>query len=183
MKKIILLALIASLFATPLLAFAQEEVSHEGILVLHKAQKRQKDYCAVIVYLIEDILEVTIIATMYATKPHVYNVTFVGPGVGRMSPQERQTLMPTVEDKELLFVTRDKEGGILRFSKRESKKKIKGTLTKELVKFKIPTDKIKEKKRYELKIKIESSQRPGQFKNFDFDLEKLHEAIAEQKSE
>ena len=186
MRKFFLLSvIIGALLAVTVSSFAQEQKQEEDVtepvLVLQEAQKRKKTTVAAIAYLVDDALEVTVITRMYATKPHLYNIILVGPGLGRLSPQERQTLFPTVEDEDMEFATRDMEGGIIRFSPRVSKKKAKGTLTKEIVKFRIPTDRIKPKGRYELRIKVESLQRPGQFQNFKFDLKKLSQAISKQE--
>jgi hypothetical protein len=142
-------------------------------LVLKEAQQRGETTAAVEVYLIEDILEVTVYATMYAARPQIYNVTLVGPGLGRLAPLERQSLRATAKDKQLIFETKDREGGFIRFTKRTKKKKMQGAITKELIKFKIPTKRVIPKKRYELRIKLESGQIPGKYYNFKFRIEDL----------
>ncbi|MGD9014779.1 MAG: hypothetical protein PVI33_01980 [Candidatus Omnitrophota bacterium] len=141
------------------------------ILVLYEAKERTKSAVAVEAYLIDDIFEVTVIAKMYGTKPLIHKVLVVGPKLGRLSPHERQTVYPKAEDQEAFYKTKDIEGGIIRLKKREKEKKLKqGALTKELARFKIPTDKIVENKRYQLWVKIESMQRGGRFESFKFEL-------------
>ena len=186
MKRFIIFAICLVLLFPAVFCFAQEgeqEDAHEGTLVIRKALQKRKNYTAITAYLIEDVLEVEVIATMRGEKPNIYDVLFIGSGVGRISPKERQTIVAKVDDKELIFNTEKKEAGFIRFTKKEREKKLKGRLTKEMVKFKLPLDKIKENKRYTIKIKIESLQRPGQFKKYEFELEDLHEAVkAEQQT-
>lgn len=177
-KKLILIAITGILVAISALSYGQEADAAGRVLLLRKAQERKKTTVAVEAYLTGDILEVTIIARMYATKPKVYNAIIAGPGLGRMSPQERNTLYPRAEDEELLFLTEDMEGRFIRFSKKTEQKKAKGTLTKELVRFKIPVDKIKPRRRYQLRIKVESMQRSGQFESFEFDLGDLWQLVS-----
>ncbi|MFC1658822.1 hypothetical protein ACFL1D_05510 [Candidatus Omnitrophota bacterium] len=154
------------------------EEATERILVIEEAKERTKCAVAVEVYLIDDILEVTAIAKMYTAKPLIHKVLVVGSKLGRLSPQERQTLYPKAEDQEAFYKTKDIEGGIIRLKKREKKKKLKeGALTKELIRFKIPTDKIVKKKRYQLWVKIESLQRGGQFESFKFELKDFPELV------
>jgi len=178
-KNFLLVTIVCTLLFPVIFSYAQEQDVIERVLVLREAQERRKTIVAVEAYLTGDILDVTIITTMHLTKPRVYNVTLVGPRLGRISPKERQTLLPTAEDKELSFPTRDMEGGIIGFTKRTKDKKPKGTLTKDLVKFRIPTDKLIPNKGYQLKIKVESMQRPGQFINFKFELKNLAQLTSE----
>jgi hypothetical protein len=155
----------------------QVEKAAGRVLVIEEAQERNKSAVAVKVYLIDDILEATIIGLMYATKPRIYKAIVVGPKLGTLSPQERQTLYPRAEDEELFYKTKDVEAGLIRLSKREKKKKLEGTLTKELARFKIPKDKIVTKKRYQLRVQVESMQRGGQLEKYRFDLKDLPQLI------
>jgi len=187
-KGFFLVVAVSVLFSVLNLAYGQsEEINQElneviaeeqiqevagPILVLYEAKERTKSAVAVEGYLIDDIFEVTVIAKMYGTKPLIHKVLVVGAKLGRLSPQERQTIYPKAEDQEAFYKTKDIEGGIIRLKKREKEKKLKeGALTKELARFKIPTDKIVENKRYQLWVKIESMQRGGVFESFKFELE------------
>ena len=172
--KAIVAALIL-MVALPL--FAQDEAAEGRILVLREAKETQDTSAAVEVYLVDDILEVTVYALMYATRPKIYNVLVVGPGLGRMSPQERQTVYPKAEDRDIFFQTTDVDGGLIRFSKRTKKKKMEGTLTKELVRFRIPAEKIRPDGRYQLRLHLESMQSSGQTRRFRFDLKDLPDLI------
>lgn len=174
----LLLTIIGILFLAPLFSYAQNEDVSERNLLIRQAKEWQDTAVAVEAYLMGNILEVTIIAKMYATRPKIYNAILLGPKLGRISPKARQTLYPKAEDEELIFLTTDEVGNI-RFTKRTKEKKIKGTLTKELVQFKIPTDKIMPNKRYQLWIQVEGMQGPGRRESFKFDLKDLSKFISE----
>lgn len=174
----ILLSMVGILLGIFVTSFAQEEAVKDRLLVVREAKKYKQTSVAVEAYLTDDILEVTILARMYSTKPKVYNALIIGPALGRMSPQEKQTLHPKAEDAGDAFKTTDMEGLIM-FGKRTKEEKLKGTLTRELVKFKIPRKKIIPNKRYQLWIKIESTQNPGQPESFRFDLKDLPRLISQ----
>jgi len=184
MKRLFLrLAIISVLFCAIGSSFAQEDAA-ERILVLKKAQERQDNTAvAVEAYLLGDILEVTVTARMYGTKPKIYNTVLVGPKISRLSPQEKQTVYPKAEDKETTFLTEDVEPGLIRLGskKRVQEKKLKGTLTKELYRFKIPTDKIMPGKRYELRIQVESMQESIERDRFTFELKDFPKLLLQQK--
>jgi len=167
-KKLFMLAIISILSLVSVFSYAQNATERK--LVLRHAQERGNNTIAVEAYLINDVLEVTVYARMYATKPKIFNAILVGPKLGRLSPRSRKTLYPQAEDVEKPFSTTDVEGGIIRFSKRTQDKIAKGTLTKELINFKIPAGKIMLNRRYELRIKVESMQNPGQPQSFVFQL-------------
>lgn len=194
MKRIFLLLVVVIFVAMVEFSFAQEQQeatmvkeqqemkddeqeTDAPVLILQAAQQRKKDSVAVIANLDDDILKVIILARMYATKPNIYNVTLEGSGIGKLSPKERRTLFPTAEDEEIEFKTRKLEAGFIRLTPKEAKRKLKGTLTKEVARFKIPKDRIRPKKRYFLNVKIESLQNPGQYKKFKFELKKLAEEL------
>ncbi len=146
------------------LVYAQEK-----ILVLREAKKHKKATAAVEAYLEGNTLEVTVIGRMDRTKPRIYNVIVIGPKIGRVAPKMRDTLYPTMEDEEP-FPTK-KSGGFIRFSNKEEAKNTSGTLTKELLKFEIPEEKVVKGKRYQIWVKLESMQRGGDKESFKFDLE------------
>ncbi|MDP8216710.1 MAG: hypothetical protein P9L98_05280 [Candidatus Kaelpia imicola] len=146
------------------LGYAQDRV-----LLLREAKEHRRATAAVEAYLEGNILEVKVIARMDRTKPRIYNVIVIGPKIGRLVPKMRETLYPTMEDEEP-FPTK-KSGGFIRFSSKEEAKKTSGTLTKELLKFEIPSEKVVAGKRYQIWVKIESMQRGGDKESFKFDLE------------
>ena len=176
-RNLFLLSVISILLIGAQFCFAQEEEA-QGIVLLREAKEYGRTLVAVEANLSGNILDVKIIAKMYAKRPNIYNALFVGPKVGRMSPDSRQTLRPEADDEELIFKTTD-EGGFLRTSKRTKEKKIKGALTKQSVQFKIPAKKIVPNKKYQLWIDVESMQNPGQYERFKFDLENLSEYLSE----
>lgn len=177
-RTLFLITIIGVLAVAALFSYAQDEDVAGRNLLIRQAKERQDTAVAVEAYLIGDILEVTIVAKMYAARPRIYNAILVGPRLGRISPKARQTLYPKAEDEELIFLTTDELGSI-RFTKKTKQKEVKGTLTKELAQFKIPTDKIMPNKRYQLWIKVESMQGPGQRESFKFDLKNLSKLISE----
>ncbi|MBU1906199.1 MAG: hypothetical protein KJ923_04285 [Candidatus Omnitrophica bacterium] len=178
-KNLFLSVVISFMVCIPAFSYAQEAESFEKQLVLQEARESRKGAVAVEVYLKEDILEVTIIGRMYAAKPKIYNALIVGPKLGRLSPGERETLYPKAEDEEAFYKTTELEGGLIRFSKKTKEKKLKGTLTKEFCRFKIPTEKIMPNKRYQLWIQLQDMQRSDQPVKFKFDLEELPGLILE----
>lgn len=162
--KLFLVAIVGVLFSTSIFCYAQEKV-----LVLREAKERQKTTAAVEVYLIGDILEVTVTARMYAEKPRIFSLLLVGPKLGRLSATERETLFADSTRGEDIFLT-EEIGGFIRFDEKKKEKKLKGTLTRELHKLKIPIDKVVPGKHYQLWVKVDSLQRGGKPQNFKFDL-------------
>jgi len=140
----------------------------ERVLIIREAKKSRHTTVAVEAYLDGDILEVKVIARMRRTKPRIYNVIFIGPKAGRVVPDARETLYPTMEGEEP-FPTKEREG-FISFDKKVKTKKARGTLTKELLKFRIPVDRIIAGRRYQIWVKIESMQRGGNKESFKFDL-------------
>ncbi|MDP8233900.1 MAG: hypothetical protein P9M06_03755 [Candidatus Saelkia tenebricola] len=139
------------------------------VLVIREAKKSRHTTVAVEAFLEEDILNVKVIARMRRTKPRIYNVIFVGSKVGRVVPDARETLYPTMEGEEP-FPTKEREG-FISFDDKVKVKEASGTLTKELLKFRIPMDKIVPGKRYQIWVKIESMQRGGDKESFKFNIE------------
>lgn len=182
MKKLNALIVVGLLLCIPFNIFAldlssQEEDVVERLMVLREAKQHRKTSVAVEAYLVGDILEVTVIARMYAVKPRIFSMIIVGPGLNRISAKERRTLYSKVEGEEAAFPTEDR-GGFIRFSEKTKDKKLKGTLTRELHKFKIPADKIIPNKRYQLWVKVESMRKSGKITNFKFDLKELPQLIS-----
>ncbi len=157
---------------------AQEKDDAGRLLVLREAKQHRKTSVAVEAYLLDNILEATVIARMDAAKPRIFSVIIVGPKLGRVSAKERKTLFSAVEDEETIFSTEDK-GAFIRFSKSREDRELKGTLTRELHKFRIPVEKILPNKRYQLWVKVESMQDPGRIDNFKFDLENFSELVSQ----
>lgn len=161
-------------------SYAEDEMERK--LVLRQAQKQGNTSVAVEAYLIGDILETTVYVRMYSSKPKIFNILLVGPKLGRLSPRSKTTLYPKVEEQEadLTFPTTDIRGGHIRFSKRTEEKVSQGRLTRELAKFKIPRKRILAKRRYELRILVESMQRSGQTEYFRFPLKDFAQLFLEQ---
>jgi len=180
MKKMFaLVATMGVLLSISNFSFAQEEEGAERILVLREAKQHKKTTVAVEAYLISDMLEVTVMVRMYAGKPSIFNVILVGPKLGRISPKTSETVTATVEDEAPFPTT--KRGGFISFGKKTETKEAKGTLTKELFRFRIPTDKIVPGKRYQIWVKVQSrkGKEKGKIRGFKFDLESLAQLISQ----
>jgi len=180
MKKMFVLAATMGVLLSILnFSFAQEEEGIERILVLREAKQHKKTTVAVEAYLVGDVLEVTTMARMQmrTTKLRIYNILVVGPKLGRICPKTREILTATAEEEAPFSTT--KLGGLIRYSEKTKEKKAKGTLTKELAKFKIPADKIIPGKRYQLWVDVQSVQKKGRPVRFKFDLENLAQLISQ----
>ena len=161
-----------------LISLAQDKDLDDKILVIREAKEHGKTAVAVEGYLLgEDVLEVKVIARMRRTKPRIYNVIFVGPGVGRVVPIAKETIYDTLVEEEPFETTR--QTGFISFGDRTEDKKSKGTLTRELFQFRIPTSRIKEGKKYQLWIKVQGMQRDVKEESFKFNLEGLPELLLE----
>ena len=180
-KRLAILALTAGiLFSFSMILSAQEEDPDKGVLVLRQAQEFGNNNVAVIGYLKGNIFEVKVVAGMFRTKPEIDNCIVVGPKLGRLSASQKETIYPKAEDEpeDDVFMTEDVDGAFfLRFSKQRKERQIKGALTRELYRYKIPKDKIIRGKRYEIRIKIESTQNPGIGERFTFKLENFPELV------
>ena len=176
-KRIFVLAGIMGILLSALnFSYAQEQEDAEGILVLREAKEYRKTTVAAQVYLIDDILEVTVIARMYAEKPRFYKVSIVGPKLGRLSPKTREELTSMMEEETPYPTT--KKGIFISFGKKTKTKKARGTLIRELFQFKIPRDKIVPGKHYQLRVAVESKTRGGGMPvKFKFDLQDLPEFL------
>ena len=80
------------------------------------------------------------------------------------------------DDDEEPFVTTKKKA-FIEIGKTTKEKKLKGAVTKEIFSFKIPKGKIVPGKTYQLRIRIENSQTPGNPVNFIFKLKELSKLI------
>jgi hypothetical protein len=160
-----------------LVSYAQEGAPGR-VLLLREAQEFEKSTVAIEAYLTDNVLEVTIIARMPGTKPKIHNAIIVGPRLGRLSCESKEVLLATVEAEEP-FPTKRKDMAFISFSKSEETKKTKGTLTRELVVFRIPNERIIKGKKYELWVQIESLQKGGKYKTFKFDLQSLGDFLLE----
>lgn len=177
MKRVYtLITVISTMLSLSCISYAQEGEAQKRILVIREAKQHKETTAAVKAYLIDDVLEVTVIARMYATKPRIYNVIVVGPKLGRMSPTTRKTLVPTVEGEEPFPTT--ERGAFISFGERTKTKEAKGTLTEELLEFKLPPEKIRPGKKYQLWVRVESMQRGGEIEGFKFDLKDLPTLIS-----
>jgi len=160
---------ISLILITFILAVVYSGFSEDRILVLREAKEYKGSTVAVEAYLKDSVLEVKVIARMERTKPIIYNAIVIGPKIGRITPDTRQTLYPTIEDEEP-FPTKEKKG-FLSFDRDVKLKEAQGTLTKELIKFKIPSQKLIAGRQYQIWVSIESMQRGGDRESFKFDLD------------
>ncbi len=175
MKRPVAFLLIGFVMLFQIFSYAQES-NKERLLILREAQEDQKSTVAIEAYLLDNILEVTIIARMPGTKPKIYNAIVVGPRLGRLSSESKEVLLATAEEDKP-FPTKRKDMAFISFSKGEETKKARGTLTRELVTFRIPPERVVKGKRYELWVQIESLQVGGGYKTFKFDLGNIGELI------
>ena len=181
MKKMLTLLLLASFIASVALPlYAQGQIR-----VIREAQEANKTRVAITGDLTDDIFEITVIARMKRTKPMIHNVIVVGPGLGRLSCETKETLVATTEE-DVPFVTERKDKGLINFGKSEDAKTSeaisetnvhKGTATKALYTFRIPRDKVKKDKKYKLWVQVMSSQKGSEYDTFKFDLENFAELV------
>ncbi|MBU3912080.1 MAG: hypothetical protein KKD90_05790, partial [Candidatus Omnitrophica bacterium] len=68
--------------------------------------------------------------------------------------------------------------GFITFGSGKKDKKARGTLTRELLVFKIPQDKVIKGKKYRLWIQIMSMQEGGDYKTYKFDLKNFAELVS-----
>ncbi|MFC1666397.1 SHOCT domain-containing protein [Candidatus Omnitrophota bacterium] len=154
----------------------EEEEGEPQVFVIREAKKFQKSIVGVEAYLIDNILEVKIVARMFRKKPRIYNALVVGPKLGRLNIESKDILFQSVEEDEA-FLTTQKDRAFISFKKKEQMREgvgrggsVKGTLTRELVRFDIPRDKVKKDKLYRLWVQIMSMKKGGQYHTFKFDL-------------
>ena len=152
-----------------------ERQNSEAIIVLREAKEAGTTSAAVEAKLIDNIMEVKITARMYGTKPRIYNTLIVGSKLGRLSIESKEVLTQAPEEEAPYPTTGRK--AFISFTPSGKTKKLEGTLTRELVKFKIPKDRVVLGKRYELWVQIESMQTGGLSQTFKFELKNFAELI------
>ena len=176
LRKLFSLAIIVSIALLYTHVYAQDA---ERKLVLRQAQESGDTTVALEAYLVGDILEATVYARMYHTKPKIFNIILVGPKIGRLSPRSKEIVYPKAEEGEdIIFPTTDVKGGHIRFSNRTEDKAAKGILTREMARFKVPTKKIMANRGYQIRIVVESMQNPGKQENFTFVLKDFAQFFA-----
>ncbi|MBN1794423.1 MAG: hypothetical protein JW844_05610 [Candidatus Omnitrophica bacterium] len=182
MKRLIFCCILIALCMLGVVgAGAQESGEHGRLLLLREAKENEQGTTvAVETYLVDTVLEATVIVRMEAARPRIFNALVVGPKIGRVSSATKEVLDPTVEEEEPFPTT--KRGGFISFGDREETKKAKGAVIKELIRFKLPADKIvaHEKKKYELWIKVQGIQRHKRIQSFAFVLEDLPEKLSQE---
>jgi len=177
MKRMLICGMaISGLFSFLSSSYAQEGKAQERTLVLREAKQDGKTTVAIDAYLTGDILEVKVTAKMYATKPRISNIILVGPGIGRLSPLTKKTVASSTQEEEPYPTS--KRGAFISFGTRTKTEKATGTVTKEMVEFKITADKIMPAKLYQIWVRVESSQSGGQPQGFKFDLKDFARLIS-----
>lgn len=159
-------------------ALVQQHQDDTGrVFVVREAKDFRTTGVAIEGYLVHDIFEVKVEARMYAERPKISTVKVVGPKLGSQSFQAKEAILAGIEEEEPFETTQQQ--GILRvFDKRKKTKKLKGTVTKELFKIKIPADKIVEGKRYWLWVYVESKTQGGHADTFKFELKDFSARVA-----
>ncbi len=170
--KQILITLTAALI---LLCTLKCSWAQDKVLVIREAKQVRRDIVAVEGYLVDAILEVSVEVRMYGERPKITNVALVGPGVGRLSYSAKEEIPITLEEEEPYEIT--KEGGFIKTSKRTRTDTPSGTMTKELFKIKVPSEKILSGKKYELWIDIKSKTKDTRSQKFKFELKDFSEVI------
>ncbi|MBN2120552.1 MAG: hypothetical protein JW734_05815 [Candidatus Omnitrophica bacterium] len=155
-----------------------EEVVSERLLVIRQAKELKNTMVGVEAYLIEDVLEITVEARMRQERPKIIDVAFLGGGLRKIHYKSREVIPPSVEDEDAELYPVTKLDGLVMFGDRTKLKELKGKLTKELFKLRIPSDKIKPAKRYQLWVEVESPKATRNLK-FKFDLEDLPHLISQ----
>jgi hypothetical protein len=188
MKRVFFLAVVMSIvFSLPDFSLEQTTEATHRILLIRKARVGRQGAVAVEVYLIGDVLEVKVIGKLYdtRTKPSIEEIRVAGPRLGkRLSPQERRTLHPTVEDDKAFYKAEDIKGGIIRIIEG---KKVKGRkeseLTNELIRFKIPTGRILPGRNYQLWVELQNKETEKKPETFRFGLKNFSTLISEFEDE
>lgn len=156
--------------------FCQEQKEgSERLLVLREAKQQKGGSVGVEAYLVGDILEVTVVARTYGAKPKIENTVLVGPKLGRLSAKVKRTVYAS-EEEEGAFLTKE-AAGLFGLGEKEEVKKLEGALSRELYKFKVPTNKILPGKDYELRIVVARMQDIKEPMRFKFKLKGLAELI------
>ena len=175
-----LFGIVTVLYGVPL-SFSEEGLEQEVRPVWREAVDIKGNIVAIDISLVgEDLLEAKVTGFMEQERPRLKNILLVGPGVGRLSPTTRKTILAGLEEDEP-YPTR--RSGLLVLNQ-GSKRTAKGTLTRERCQFTLPLEKMREKiikkgkkAHYEFWVFLESSNRGGDFLRFKFDLDPLPELI------
>lgn len=178
MKKISLLLIAFVIISSVSCLVKLSRAQDEPILILRQAKEFKKQTVAVEARLKGNILEALITGRMYKTKPKIHNAIIVGPRLGRLAIESKTILVQDVVDDEP-YPTSKKDKGFITFGRKEENKRAKGTLTRELMLFDVPPDRVVDGKKYKLWVQIMSMQKGGKYKTFKFDLENLAELIHE----
>ena len=173
-KRMFLAAGIALVFLIANLALA-----FNGELLLRQAQEDSKGAAAVEAYLDGNVLEVKVSVRMLEGRPTVDNVTLNGPKLGSLVPADIKQVYASIE-KEPPYETIEK-GGFISFDSETKSKNLKGGVSRKLVTFVIPKEKMLDGKQYYIRVKVnsakQSSGKAGKSTDFKFYLDKLPEML------
>ncbi len=180
-KTILLLGGAAFLLAGPVFSARAAE---EPVPVWREAVDVQGSIVGVDVYYVgENMLETKVIGFMQRTRPKLKSILVVGPGVGRLGPTTRKTLLAGLE-KDPPFPTR--HSGVIDMSE-GSETVAGGTLSRERIQHLLPVEEMREEieklrkkgkdAHYEYWVYMESQQRGGEVLRFKFDLDKLPDIV------
>ena len=158
-------------------SYGQTEDYSQEKLIIREGKQFKKNAVAVEGYLIGDIFEVKVEARMHAERPKIHSVFLKGAGIGRLSYTTREDVPVSIEEEDPYEVNTKRT----MLSRKKTKvKRLKGAVTKELFKFKLPTDKFVAGKPYQLWVEIISKTRGGGApQKFKFDLEGIYQALSQ----
>ncbi len=157
-------------------AFISSAPCAEKKQLLRQAARDNDVIVAVDAHAIDNIVEAKVTVRMHKNKPKIYNALIVGPGLGRLSIETKDVLLASLEEEES-YPTLKKDKGFITFKKAEDEKS-SGTLTRELLQFRVPRDRVMRGKRYRMWIQVVSLQRGGRKETFKFDLKNFPELIS-----
>ena len=126
-------------------------------------------------YLSGDVLEAVVGARMPSERPKITGFYLTGPGLGKIHYASREVVPPSIDDQDEDPFPVTKVDGLIMFGDRTKEKTPKGRLTKEAFKLKVPGQKLKTGKRYELVIGVESREKAQRIPKFKFYLKDLSE--------
>ncbi|MFC1514594.1 hypothetical protein ACFL5X_01665 [Candidatus Omnitrophota bacterium] len=150
----------------------------EKILVVREGKQLKKTTVTVEGYLVDDILDVTVGVRMPSDRAKINKFYLTGPGLGKIHYAARTVVPPSVDDVDEEPFPVTKVDGMIMFGDRTREKTPKGRLTKESFQLKVPIDKIKPGKRYELVVDVESQEKAQRIPKFKFHLQGFAELIA-----
>jgi len=165
--------------------FAAEEDDSSRIFVMREAQQRRDNSCAIRAYLEGDMLTVVVEARMYALKPHIMDVRLKGEKLKPVSFVTKKTILATAEEAAAYEVTN--RDGIFRFRDEKRTMKLKGRLSREVFKIRVPTEKIESGRKYMIWINVEAMSGGEKSQRFRFPIEdfaeKVHKALQAQQEQ